>query len=73
MGVSHGLHSKAAIVLPLLLREDVLDPASLTPASKVHPLRVICLPSAALRFNLTALTAHSWQLRMLASGAVLLS
>ncbi len=35
VGVSHGLHSKAAILLPLLLSEDLLDPASFTPTSKV--------------------------------------
>lgn len=35
MGVSNGLHSKAALLLPLLLREDVLDRSELKPATEV--------------------------------------
>ena len=35
MGVSNGLHSKAALLLPLLLREDVLERSDLKPATEV--------------------------------------
>lgn len=34
-GVSNGLHSKAALLLPLLLREDVLERSELKPATEV--------------------------------------
>ncbi len=40
IGVGNGLHSKAPLVLPLLLQEDVLDPSKVKPATQVcalHP------------------------------------
>ncbi len=35
VGVGNGLHSKAAVLLPLLLREDVLNRSDLKPATEV--------------------------------------
>lgn len=38
IGVGNGLHSKASLVLPLLLQEDVLDPSKVKPATEVCAL-----------------------------------